>query len=169
VDVLTSPYPILGSWFSPDSRLLLVSTLMDGLRVWDCAAHRLLWTVNGGRSYSVGLAEGRIAVPLRNGVAVFDRATGKRHATVPVPAELRVDSVALSAGPPALLAVVAANGLIELRDVETGREVTPLERLPHAVEAVAFTPDGRSLATVGGAPRRPLGSAQRPTGGAGAG
>src|SRR5205823_3945681 len=45
-----------------------------------------------------------------------------------------------------------ANGLIELRDVETGREATPRERLPYPVEAVAFTPDGRSLATVG----RPL-------------
>jgi WD40 repeat protein len=152
VDVLTSLYPILGSWFSPDGRLLLVSDLRKGLRVWDCAARRFLWKANGGRSYSVGLAEGRVAVPLQNEVAVFDLATGERHATVPAPADLRVDSVALSAGPPALLAVVAANGLIELRDVETGREVTLLERLPYPVEAVAFTPDGRSLATVG----RPL-------------
>jgi WD40 repeat protein len=152
VDVLTSLYPILGSWFSPDGRLLLVSNLMEGLHVWDCAARRFLWKANGGQSYSVGLAEGRVAVPLGNKVAVFELATGETLATVPVPADLRVDSVALSAGPAALLAVVATNGLIELRDVETGREVTPLERLPHPVEAVAFTPDGRSLATVG----RPL-------------
>jgi WD40 repeat protein len=152
VDVLTSLYPVLGSWFSPDSRLLLVSNLMDGLRVWDCAARRFLWEANGGRSYSVGLAEGRVAVPLQHEVAVFDLATGEKHATVPASADLRVDSVALSAGPPALLAVVAANGLIELRDVETGQEVTPLERLPYPVETVAFTPEGRSLATVG----RPL-------------
>jgi WD40 repeat protein len=152
VDVLTHLYPILGSWFSPDGRLLLVSNLTDGLRVWDCAARRLLWKADGGRSYSVGLAGGRVALPLGDKVAVCDLVTGEAHATVPVPADLRVDSVALSAGPPALLAVVAANGLIELRDVETGREVTPLERLPHPVEAVAFTPDGRSLATVG----RPL-------------
>jgi WD40 repeat protein len=151
-DVLTSLYPILGSWFSPDGRLLLVSNLMDGLRVWDCAARRFLWTATGGRSYSVGLAEGRVALPLGDKVAVLDLVTGETHATVPVSADLRIDSVALSAGPPALLAVVAANGLIELRDVETGREVTPLERLPHPVEAIAFTPDGRSLATVG----RPL-------------
>jgi WD40 repeat protein len=149
VDVLTYLYPILGSWFSPDGRLLLVSDLMDGLRVWDCAARRFLWKANGGRSYSVGLAEGRVAVPLQDEVAVFDLDTGETHATVPAPADLGVDSVALSTGPPALLAVVAANGLIELRDVETGREVTPLERLPHTVESVAFTPDGRSLATVG--------------------
>ncbi len=152
VDILTSLYPVLGSWFSPAGALLLVSELMEGLRVWDCAARRFLWKANGGRSYNVGLAEGRVAVPLQGEVAVFDLATGERHATVPPAADLRVDSVALSAGPPALLAVVATNGLIELRDVETGREVTPLERLPYPVEAIAFTPDGRSLATVG----RPL-------------
>jgi WD40 repeat protein len=152
VDVLTSLYPVLGSWFSPDGRLLLVSDTMEGLRVWDCAARRFLWMVNGGRSYNVGLAQGRVAVPLQNEMAVFDLATGERQATVPTPTDLRVDSVALSAGPPALLAVVATNGLIELRDIETGREVTPLERLPYPVEAIAFTPDGRSLATVG----RPL-------------
>jgi WD40 repeat protein len=149
VDVLTHLYPAPGSRFSRDGRLLLVSDLTEGLRVWDCAARRLLWKANGGRSYSVGLAEGRVAVPLQNEVAVFDLATGERQATVPTSADLSVDSVALSAGPPALLAVVAGNGLIELRDVEAGREVTPLERLPHPVEAVAFTPDGRSLATVG--------------------
>jgi WD40 repeat protein len=152
VDVLTSLYPILGSWFAPDGRPLLVSDLMEGLRVWDCAARRCLWKANGGRSYSVGLAEGRVALPLGDKVAVFDLVTGETHAIVPVTADLRADSVALSAGPPALVAVVAADGLIELRDAETGREVTPLERLPHPVEAVAFTPDGRSLATVG----RPL-------------
>jgi WD40 repeat protein len=149
VEVLTYLYPILGSRFSQDGPLLLVSDQTGVLRVWDCAARRFLWKANGGRSYSVGLAEGRVAVPLQNEVAVFDLATGERHATVPVPADLRVDSVALFAGPPALLAVVAANGLVELRDVETGREVTPLERLPHTIESVAFTPDGRSLATVG--------------------
>jgi WD40 repeat protein len=152
VDVLTSLYPVLGSCFSPDGGLLLVGGLTEDLHVWDCAARRFLWKVNGGRSYSVGLAGDRVAVPRGDAVAVFDLATGERHATVPVSADFRIDSVALSAGPSALLAVVAANGLIELRDVETGRELTPLERLPHRVEAVAFTPDGRSLATVG----RPL-------------
>jgi hypothetical protein len=51
VDVLTYLYPILGSWFSPDGRLLLVSDLMEeGLRVWDCAARRFLWKANGGAS-----------------------------------------------------------------------------------------------------------------------
>src|SRR5262249_16106244 len=79
VDVLTYLYPILGSWFSPGGRLLLVSDLMEGLRVWDCAARRLLWEANGGRSYSVGLADGRVAFPLQNEVAVFDLATGERQ------------------------------------------------------------------------------------------
>src|SRR5262249_35221317 len=76
VDVLPSLYPVLGSWFSPDGRLLLVSDLMEGLRVWDCAGRRFLWKANGGRSYSVGLAAGRVALPLGDKVAVFDLVTG---------------------------------------------------------------------------------------------
>ncbi len=68
---------------------------------------------------------------------VFDLATGETHATVPVPADLRVDSVALSAAPPARLALgVRSGGQVGVAswDVrggnELGRASWPAPNLP---------------------------------------
>jgi WD40 repeat protein len=120
--------------FSADGRRLATASL-DSVVVWDLFSNRVVATISTGPGFVHGVAFGR---------------DGK---TIAAAAELPL--VGESGKPLGLrsLPTITAGGQVGVWDLERRTEVQSFE-YRQAAYAVAFSPDGRRLATVGGAGAR---------------
>ena len=128
-----------------------VAELEGDYRTWHlpaAATVRLGKGALGESDRAVALsADGRcLAVASATGVWLYEAATSRAQALLP--SESPVHSVAFSRN--GVLAAGLDNGRVELRDVETGERTTTLRHADWGEVAVAFSPDGGTVATASG-------------------
>jgi len=150
---------VLGVDYSPDGRWLASASIDGTVRIWDLTTgqpHRQLCPEGGGvarvrfspdgRRLATGC--GRLSWQASPGqLAMWDATSGQRLWVVPY-GHRAVRCLAFRADG-SQIAAAAAGGELGLYDASTGRPVRTWQ--PHADDTlgVAFTPDGRRLATCG--------------------
>jgi WD40 repeat protein/serine/threonine protein kinase len=133
--------------YSPNGGVL-ASTGVDGaVRLWDPLTGKELGSLRGesGPVFSLGFSrDGRrlVAASIRGFVKVWDVAAGKELAT------FRGNLGAAAISPDGRqVAWTREGGLVEARDVESGRRVREFATHPAPVIWVAYSPDGTRLVT----------------------
>jgi WD40 repeat protein len=131
--------------FSPNSGLLAAGSRSGGVRVWETATLRQVWTEYPGEEVSAITfsPDGkRVAVAGGTAVMLWDATSGQN------PLRLRAERVLAVVFSPdgQRLATASENHTAQLWDAATGEEVA---RMVHdgAVRTIAFHPSGQSLAT----------------------
>jgi WD40 repeat protein len=148
VTVLKQQFHGCGVAFSPDGRTLAVCTSGPELFLWDpqtqqkgevsfalpTASSHLCWSADGKR-----LAAGTY----KNGVFVFDSATGATLCQLPRPHRTGTASTSLSPDG-TLILTSGVDRTVRLWDVATGQQKAQWEWELGQVTSVAFGPDGKS-------------------------
>jgi WD40 repeat protein len=154
--VLDSPSPLYYSVFSPDERQF--AAMSDKIYIWDATTGEQLQTIDhrgGLLAYGV---DGILATSnLEGDIQLLDALTGEPRHTLQANAE-KISALAFSPDG-RLLASGNSDGVIQLWDVRTGAMLRAIKghegkkrRYPEGagVLALAFSPDGRLLASGGG-------------------
>jgi RNA polymerase sigma factor (sigma-70 family) len=142
--------------WSPDDRLLALPAKDGSVSLWDVGAGRQAARLRGGHTQPVFdaafTADGKGLVTLCGSgrVCHWDVATGKLRSALEVPS-----AVSLSPDGQTVAAAPRTREPIALRDTATGRERVELQgETPLGMACVAFSPDGRTLATSQDDPER---------------
>jgi serine/threonine protein kinase/WD40 repeat protein len=151
--------PAYGIVFSPDSRRL-VTHGPDGMRLWDLEAGRaILANSSPGRTTTVFSSDSRWFATGRLGVTVFDAATGKKRAELKegMGRLFTPRNIVFSPDGSRLAALGTASPYLEsltttIHDLTTGKLVCRLEGNRSPVTHLAFSPDGKRIATAMGNP-----------------
>lgn len=132
--------PISRAEFSENGKLVLTSTAKGNACLWDVKTGALLQTIAdvGKRCYFID-AENRVL----GSKGVWDADTGNR--VVAFLQDDHPDPVALS--PDESLFAVRLWDRVEVRDAATGSRVSLLEGHTSSIRKIAFSPDGRRVAT----------------------
>jgi RNA polymerase sigma factor (sigma-70 family) len=175
--------------WSADGKVIASGGTDGAVRLWDAATRKEIRKLEGKSVLGVALSpDGKLVASCgdENAVHLWDAATGERLRELPLP-ESRVTSVAFAPDGKAL-AVATYNsggpaawdgllrGRVLLFDVAGGKVLRRLtDGDHHLAQAVAFSPDGKKVAAVGGyenalrlydtatgAERRPAGGHQAP-------
>jgi WD40 repeat protein/tetratricopeptide (TPR) repeat protein len=162
-------------WFSPDGTTCAVevgkmvtvyktpSFESEGMHVWDLAGGKELCTLAAARDKAVFSPDGRL---LASAGKVWEVATGQEQDPVPVVAGVVLwglsgrredlplsDAVAPAAWHPGQRLLAAARkdspGVIALWDLDGGKGMTLLAGHTAPLMALAFSPDGKTLASAG--------------------
>jgi WD40 repeat protein len=147
--------------FSADGRRLVSSSADGTIRVWDVADGRELHKLTGDRMLKLAVsADGRwlASASDKRGprglyeVVLWDLGTGREHARFPLSAGIQAGQMAFS--PDSRLLAVGGHrgnwkdpGAVAVWDVADGKEWRSLEGHTVGACSVAFSPDGRTLAT----------------------
>jgi WD40 repeat protein len=131
--------------FSADGKTLAAAGDHHTVRLWDVPAGKVRFTFADrefGPIYSVALSPDgtRLAAPFRRGVTVWDAASGREL--------LRLDGQdarAVAFSPDGQVLAVGGGGLIHLCRARNGGVFRRFDRQEGRVQALAFSPDGRSL------------------------
>jgi WD40 repeat protein len=138
--------------FSPDGKLLAAGGGTFGragdIEIWDLASRKILFTLPGHtdlvRSVAFSRDKGRLASSGDDGtIRVFDLKTRKQIALCRPPH--KADQIAMS--PDGTLIASAGHDLVHLWDAATGKEKAVLRGHANYVVAVAFSANGRLLAS----------------------
>jgi RNA polymerase sigma factor (sigma-70 family) len=150
--------------FSPDGHLVAAGdayyapgTKLDArVRLWDRATGKLLAVMPGHQMYVTGVAfspDGRSIFSAADAVRVWDTHTGKLRRVLSGLGE-RVLGFALSAdarlvayADARLVAYGRYEGILRIRETAKGKEKWRIKTEPWNIAALAFSPDGRSLAS----------------------
>jgi WD40 repeat protein len=138
----------------PNSTVLLSTHYGEGrgpshLRAWAMPSAKRCWSahVDFNKEFSVS-PDGRAVACINKGVELHDSGTGKLVREIPTLHNVRsLNKLAFSPNKGNLLAVAHHDGLIELRNTDTGEEVTPLIRHTDEIRDVVFSSDGTRIAT----------------------
>jgi WD40 repeat protein len=151
--------PVINVAFSPDGRRLASASHDKTARIWDADTCKEVWTLGTHTDRVNGVAfrpdGSRLVTACRDGtLKLWDPATGRELTTL----QCHRGSIASVAFSPdgRLLATAGgrrtdqAEGLpgeVKVWDLDAGRAVLDLPGLAHFALGVAFSPDGRSLAS----------------------
>ncbi len=131
--------------FSPDGTMLASRSDDNTVKLWDISTGRNIVTIEGHRGQVQSVAfspDGTIlASREHNGVNLWDIATGRN-----ITNWYRVYSMVFSPDG-TMLAFGGKSGIVELREVSTGRNIATLEGHTRVVNSVVFSPDGTTLAS----------------------
>ena len=143
--------------FSPDSSTLASGSGDKTIKLWDVATGTLKATLEAHESWVYSVAFSPDGTTLASGNKLWDVATGTLKATLGRRHLSTVKSVAFS--PDGSTLAIGVGGWIpdedsyfgecSLWDVVTGTRIKSLEINADAVYGVAFSPDGKTLASVG--------------------
>jgi WD40 repeat protein len=145
---------------SGDARLLAAG---DGtrIRIWDTANWEAVATLEEQRTLTWGLVFSRDAKTLissgsDSSIRIWDVTTRKQRSEFPAPADEtkgagRVRALAIAPNG-RLMAIADGSNQVELRPLATPDRVRKID-MGDAVSSIVFAPDGKSLATAGGALR----------------
>jgi WD40 repeat protein len=131
---------------SPDGQTLTFAEGKNTVCFWDMAAERVLWRLERGEGGWAFSADGRVvaAAAADDLIHLYEAATGK---------ELRRVRVSLSGGShvagfsPDGKRLVTVGGAVRLWDAVTGEEWRPFGGHREPVTCLAFSPDGKTLAS----------------------
>ena len=143
--------------FSPDGRRLASSDSEATLKIWDAASGREIRTFRGGDGALRDLAfspDGRLIASVSKAVSLRDADSGQEVKVLPLGGEVPVClGLAFSPDGQLLAGAIASNmsvnvdNNVKLWDTTTGRELMILRGHPARVFALAFSPDGRRIAS----------------------
>jgi RNA polymerase sigma factor (sigma-70 family) len=146
---------------APDGKVLLAAARPNAqIDVWNAVTGKIARTFKGRQCYVYGLAftpEARTLVICFEDrtVEVWDVATGEKLRQFPLPEDKEnavpgrpVFTAALSPDG-SLLAFGSQDRFLVLKDMVTGQDIRRLDKLPDGVFALAFSPDGKTLAWAG--------------------
>jgi RNA polymerase sigma factor (sigma-70 family) len=152
--------------FTPDGQALISGGEDNewAIRIWDSATgnerHRMLWQ-KGAVSFLACTRDGRTLISASNTVAeihVADLATGRQLRTIHNPTRDYAGAIALAPNDKTVAVggdvrrhgagnVGGHTSLICLLDVATGQELQKFEGHQSSIQAIAFAPDGKTLAS----------------------
>jgi RNA polymerase sigma factor (sigma-70 family) len=149
------PGSIRAMALTPDGKRLVTAGNDSTLRLWDLTTRRLVHDFGGKQAeWPHGLAlsaDGATLASLHNnrGVRLWDVASGKLLRHLPMEGDCTTGSLAFAPDGRTLAASCALNGgrerAVRLWDVATGAEVRRLPGHGGPLDALAFSPDGRTL------------------------
>jgi WD40 repeat protein len=140
---------ITGLELTPDGKQVISSSQDGTLRVWDFATGKeLRRELCGAESISLGPDGKTLASASSGRVSLCDVQTGEQVLDLGPPARPSRQEVRCS--PDGKTLAVVSGGEVALWDIGQGRERLRLEGLKRGVDTVAFTHDGKVLATGGG-------------------
>lgn len=134
--------------FSPDGRLVASASDDKTLKLWDVASGREVQTLRGHKGRVIAVAfspDGRTLVSIGGGAKFWDVVTGRELRTID---KATMAAVAFSPDGKTIVVPRAIGGAITLWDVSSGQEVRSMQGM-HLADAVAFSPNGRLIATAG--------------------
>lgn len=139
--------------FSPNGRLLATSDDKEQLKIWDRTTGNCLQTLKGHTESVYALAFSGDGSLLYSGGAdkeifIWDVNSGNRLHQLTSDSPASIWSIALQPSGN-LLAVSHANGAIHLIDHQTHEHVKTLSISDHPIWFVAFSPDGKTVASCG--------------------
>jgi WD40 repeat protein/serine/threonine protein kinase/tetratricopeptide (TPR) repeat protein len=161
--VLSHPMPVSGAVFSPDSRTVLSSSHDGTAQLWDAASGKKVGPslqVGDQYPYMAFWPDGKTVLTWAETPRLWDAATGEsRGLPLRLPPQFRMFRVAIR--PEGKLVVMIsevndadgtavfwdAHHVVRLWDAVTGQPIGPPMRHAGRVEAVAFSPDGKTVLT----------------------
>jgi WD40 repeat protein len=139
---------VLGLTFSPDGQTLATVSNFGHVRVWNLATHRTVIDFKVVSNGSIGMSQDGKKVAIAGGgqtiLRVWNVATGKAAATIDAAGVIRV--VALSPDGNTVAAAVDGGGTW-LGNANTGQQTATLPGSYDLLASLAFSPDGKALAT----------------------
>jgi WD40 repeat protein len=148
--VLTGHKNDILSWdFSADGRLLATGSRDGTARIWDAVSGELHKTLSH-EGHGVGFVgftpDARtLVVGDGGGVGFWDSGSGQQRAALACPKGSQISCVALSPNGKTVVAGHGSDNLIQVCDVTTGKEQSPLQVSKETCRAIAFSLDGQLL------------------------